>query len=361
MIKLEIEHLKNFGGKMKTIKYEDIIKEKNYILIDVRSPLEFEREGIPGAINIPILLDEERVKVGTTYKQISPEQAKILGIEYISKRLPSIFEKINLISKQHKKIIFYCARGGMRSGTVTALFSAMGYKAIKLENGYRGYREYILSEIPKLNETIKYIVIHGKTGVGKTKILNQLEKKGFIVLDLEKIADHKGSFFGGLCEKQSQSQKRFESLIYNFLSQNKPKYLIVESESKRIGDVYIPESIYSSMLKGVHILIETSIETRIKVVMEDYTNTCKEEIEKCIEKLGRYTTKPYVEDLLKLNNEEKFEEISKKLMLDYYDALYQKSIDKYEYLDYIYYETIEEGTDKISEKLQDKLQIFPEK
>lgn len=337
---------------MKLINYNDVLKEKNYILIDVRSPSEFALEGIPGAINIPILLDDERVQVGTTYKQQSPELAKILGVNFISKRLPDIFSEINALSKQYSKLIFYCAKGGMRSSSLTSLFTSLGYKAFKLNGGYRGYREYICSEIPKLNEGVKYFIIHGKTGIGKTKLLNSLEEKGYNVLDLEKFADHKGSFFGGLCEKRAQSQKRFESLIYDYFVTHKPDYVIAESESKRIGNVYVPDSIFNSLLNGEHILADTTIEHRVEIVMQDYSSTEKSKIEECILKVQRYSSKEFVDNLLKLLYEDKLEEISKLLMENYYDSLYQKSIDKYDFKYSIFYKSIPEGTDKIIDVLK---------
>ncbi|MGL5126508.1 MAG: tRNA 2-selenouridine(34) synthase MnmH [Fusobacteriaceae bacterium] len=341
---------------MKIISYEELIKEKGYILVDVRTPKEFLSEGIPGSINIPILLDEERVVVGTAYKQVSQEQAKVFGVEYFSKRLPEIFKKINALSKNYKKIVFYCARGGMRSGTMTAFFGALGYKVAKLDGGYTKYREYINKEIPKLNEGVEYIIIHGKTGVGKTKILQGLEAKGFNVLDLEKLADHKGSFFGGLGEARPQSQKRFESLVYNFFMMNKPTYVIAESESKRIGNVYVPECVHNSLKDGRHILAQTDINQRVRVVMEDYfTTTSKEEIEECLAKVKRYANQEQSNKFTLLLEENKREELAEALMNDYYDALYQKSIDKYDFKETVEFTTTQEGVEKFAKLLEDKL------
>lgn len=343
---------------MKTISYEELIKERSYILVDVRTPAEFQAEGIPGAINIPLLLDDERAIVGTAYKQESPEIAKLLGIESVSKRLPEIFKEINKISKQTKKIVFYCARGGMRSGSMTALFSSVGYRVVKLDGGYKNYREFITKELPILNEGVEYIILHGKTGVGKTKLLNSLESKGYSVLDLEKFADHKGSFFGALCEKRPQSQKRFESLLYEFFKNNKPKYVIAESESKRIGNVYVPECIFHSLLNGRHIFVDTPMSHRVNIVLGDYTNTTSLEIKECILRIKRYAPHSYVDELLVLLEEGNLPLISEKLMTSYYDALYQKSIDKYEFREELFYETIEEGTEKIINLLGEK--YFPE-
>lgn len=334
---------------MNSITYEQFLKSKNrgYILVDVRTPKEFEEEAIPGAINIPLLLNDERVEVGTTYKQVSQEKAKELGVEAIAKRLPDVFREVQKVASEYKKIIFYCARGGMRSSSMCALFTALGYKCSKLEGGYRGYRQYILSEIPKLNEGVRYVVLHGKTGVGKTKILNNLEERGFSVLDLEKMADHKGSFYGALCEKQKQSQKRFESLIFEYLYNNRPEYVLAESESKRIGDLYLPECIYESLVNGEHILIETSMENRVKIIMEDYANASKEELSACTMRLQRYVDKALVDKYLAMIEEGQIAELSEILMSDYYDPLYLKSITKYDFDAVINYETVPEAADKV--------------
>lgn len=342
---------------MNLVTVEKLIKEKNWTLIDVRTPAEFADEAIPGAINIPLLLDDERIDVGTAYKQVSPEKAKELGIEAIAKRLPGIFKEVQAISNKGR-LVFYCARGGMRSGSIAALFTALGYKCWKLDGGYRSYRNYILEEIPKLNEGIKYIVLHGKTGIGKTKVLQQLEAKGYNVLDLEKMADHKGSFFGALCEARPQSQKRFESLVFDYLNTNKPDYVLAESESKRIGNVYVPESIFDSLSQGEHLMLETTIKTRVNIILEDYADANSEDMLKCIEKVGRYADKKDYEEYLKLFQDNKLAELSEILMVKYYDPLYQKSIDKYAYNCNVNYNTIEEAVEQVEAYLNNN-NIFP--
>lgn len=332
---------------MRTIKYEDLHKLKSYILIDARSPKEFMDSPIPGAVNIPALLDEERVEVGTAYVKVSTEKAKEIGIEKISKRLPEIFKEINELSKKYDKLVFYCARGGMRSSSLEAIFYALKYKTLKLDGGYKAYRNYIMGKLSEKNKEVKYIVLHGRTGVGKTKILEKLSEKGYSVMDLEKMADHKGSFFGGLCEKKKQSQKRLESEIYEKISDEKTKYVIVESESKRIGDIYLPEEVYSSILNGYHLLVDTSMENRVKIIMEDYASASKEELKSCLDKVGRYISKERYEEYSNLLEEGKLDELSEILMEKYYDPLYDQSINKYDYEDEIFYKTIDEAADRV--------------
>lgn len=332
---------------MRTVKFEDLHKFKSYILIDARSPKEFEDSPIPGAVNIPALLDEERVEVGTAYVQESTEKAKKIGIEKISKRLPEIFNQVNELSKKYDRLVFYCARGGMRSSSLEAIFYALKYKTSKLEGGYKAYRNYITAHLPEKNENMKYIILHGRTGVGKTKILEKLAEKGYSVMNLEKMANHKGSFFGALCETKKQSQKRLESEIYEYLSNNQTGYVLVESESKRIGDVYLPEVVHDSILNGCHIIIDTSMENRVKIIMEDYAGADKDELKECLDKVGKYISKERYEKYSVLLEENKLSELSEILMEKYYDPLYDLSINKYEYEEEIFYDSIDEAVDKV--------------
>lgn len=334
---------------METITFEEYLKEKNAILIDVRTPKEFTIDHVPNTVNIPVLLDEERVDVGTTYVQVSKEKAKELGVQYISKRLPEIFKQVQELSKKYSKLIFMCARGGMRSSTIASLFSSLGYKTAKLSGGYKEYRSYIRSQIPDLNKNFKYIVVHGKTGVGKTKVLNRMIDLGVSVMDLEKMAAHKGSFFGGLGEELPQSQKRFDGEVFEYLRTCTTKYIVVESESKRIGNVYIPESVYQAMMAGTHLYIDTSIANRLDILMEDYTNVPMNQIKDCLLKVGRYVSKEKMKIYLDLLEEKKLRELSELLIKQYYDPLYSVSIEKHEYALSFKYETIDECAEILAE------------
>jgi len=332
---------------MVVLSYERFLKEKSAILIDVRSPREFESEPIPGAVNVPILDNEERAAVGTAYKQVSPEEAKRMGMNYISKKLPQMFEEINDLSKKYKKLVFYCARGGMRSSSVVSLFSALGYKASKLDGGYKSYRQHVAKEIPLLNEGIKYVVLHGRTGIGKTKVLQRLEERGYSVLDLEKFADHKGSFYGALCEAREQSQKRFESEVLEHIRTREYDYFLVESESKRIGNVYVPESIFKSMTDGYHVLLETSMDHRVDIIMDDYAKAPVEEMLACTTKLRRYLKEEDVVRYEEMLKNKDFSLFSRSIMEEYYDPLYQKSINKYDFDGTVYYEDLDTAVEGV--------------
>ncbi|MFK4785249.1 tRNA 2-selenouridine(34) synthase MnmH [Fusobacterium sp. MFO224] len=332
---------------MREISFDKVLKLKNYILIDARSPKEFKKQGIPGAVNIPTLLDDERAEVGTVYVQESKEKAKEIGVQKISKRLPEIFKQVNELSKKYNNLIFYCARGGMRSGSLEVLFNTLGFKTMKLQGGYKGYREYILKNMEEVNKNKEYIVIHGRTGEGKTKILEKLENKGYSVLNLEKLADHKGSFFGGVCEKREQSQKRFDGEIFHRLTENKKGYFLVESESKRIGNIYVPESVYGSIVKGKHLFVSTSMENRVNIIMEDYANATISELEECLLKVARYISKERYERYHNLLMKGELAKLSEILMDEYYDPLYDVGINKYNYDLNINYKKIEEAVEDI--------------
>ena len=338
---------------MKVITYEELLQEKKYTLIDVRTPKEYMEEAIPGAINIPLLLDEERVEVGTAYKQVSQERAKEIGVEAISKRLPDIFKEIQKYNGKGA-LAFYCARGGMRSGSLAALFSSLGYRTIKLEGGYKAYRQYILKNIEKYNGNVVYYTLHGKTGIGKTRILEELKNRGYNVLDLEKKAEHKGSFFGGISQDKEQSQKRFDSLIFDYLYKNKPTYVLVESESKRIGSIYIPDDMCDTLTNGIHLSLDTTLKNRAKIICEDYAHADLEELQKCLKKVARYITKDKYREYLNMLDEKRIMELAEALMVEYYDPLYQKSIDKYVYDESIFYTSVDEGVEKVVRYLNEK-------
>lgn len=308
-----------------TIEYEDIDKNNidgSYCLIDVRSPSEYKLYTIPNSINIPILDDEERKIVGTAYVQENPERAIKLGMEIVSRKLPHIYNKVVELSKEYKNLIFFCARGGFRSRPLVALLSSLGIHALKLSGGYKKYRKYIIKALPETVKGIKFVVLYGNTGVGKTEILKFLKEEGMDVLDLEACANHRGSFFGSVGLGQQNSQKMFESLIYESLRNRKTNLVFTEGESRRIGRVYIPDYIFQAMREGIHIRIDASLESRVNNIYRDYVKDTDGELILALERLRKYIGDKNINEYEKLIKEGEYKKVIEDLMVKYYDPLY---------------------------------------
>ena len=303
------------------------------IFIDVRSPGEFAEGSIYGAINIPILSDEERKIVGTAYKQTSKNEARRLGIEFVSPKLIGIFDKILEIKKENPYLVVYCARGGYRSTAFASIFSAIGVNLFKLIDGYKGYRKYISEALPRINDGITYIVVHGNTGVGKTDILMELRGLGYDVLDLEGAANHRGSLLGSIGIGECNSQKAFEASLFNQLDSIKSKYVFVEAESKQIGKTVVPDYIFSKMKSGIHIFVDADLDYRAKSLKKDYVlneNWIEESIQ-AINLLRKYISNERVDYLQGILKQGEFEEVAKELMMNYYDPMYMHKANEYEY------------------------------
>ncbi|MFL0248242.1 tRNA 2-selenouridine(34) synthase MnmH [Candidatus Clostridium stratigraminis] len=315
----------------KSINYCDL--KGNFALIDVRSPMEYKEATIPGAINIPIFDNEERKEIGYVYVNENVERAKYLGVQAVSKKLPKIYNEVSKLDKEYDKLILFCARGGMRSSSLCGLLTTLGLNTYKLSGGYKAYRGYINEMLPKENEKVKYIVLHGKTGVGKTRLLYNLKRNGMDVLDLEEAANHRGSLLGSVGLKGERSQKHFESLVFNSLIQRKSNFIFVEGESKRIGNIIIPEFIYSNMEAGIHLLVDADIEYRCELILEEYTKkeNSKEDILKSLDLLSKYISNKNISKYKDFILNDRYYEVAKELMLKYYDPMYQSSIEKYNY------------------------------
>lgn len=309
------------------IEYEKIDNneiEGSSLLIDVRSPSEYKLETIPGSINLPLLDDEEREKVGKVYVQESVEKAKKLGIEIVSKKLPQLYDKAISLNKEYDNLIFFCYRGGLRSTTLVSLFYPLGIKAFKLNGGYKKYRKYIVKALPEVIKGITFVVIHGNTGTGKTKILKILKQKGMDILDLEGCANHRGSFFGSVGLGKQNSQKMFESLIYESLKSRKSNIVFVENESQRIGRNIIPKYIFQRMKEGIHIKVEADIDVRVNNIIKDYVNANDEELISALNYLKSALGDRNIARYTDMIRRSEYEDVVKELMIKYYDPLYKK-------------------------------------
>ncbi|WP_453990247.1 tRNA 2-selenouridine(34) synthase MnmH [Bacillus nitroreducens] len=246
-------------------------KEKPLAIVDVRSPSEFADSNIPGSVNIPIFTDEERAEIGTIYKQVSPDAAKEKGLEVVSAKLPAFIREFEKLPEEEK--VIYCWRGGMRSKTSATLVDLMGMKAKRLIGGIHGYRAWVVDQLDELAREFKpkSFVLNGYTGTGKTKILRKLQEKGYPVIDLEGMANHRGSIFG-MVGKKPHTQKVFDLMLVERVLQLKDTpYVLLEAESKRVGRALLPDFILK--LKddeGYHIFIDLPMEERVQNIIEDY-------------------------------------------------------------------------------------------
>jgi tRNA 2-selenouridine synthase len=313
----------------------DKVLDGDYTIVDVRSPGEYQKGSIPGAVNIPLFDDEERALIGTLYKKEGTDEAKARGIEVVSRKLADIYREIGTVEKKGKELVVFCARGGMRSGSLVQLLSSLGHRVYQLEGGYKEYRRHILEGLDSLIASKRVVVIHGNTGTGKTELLKILRDKGFPSVDLEDLANSRGSIFGTVGLGAPRHQKDFEALLFERLRNIDKGYIIVESESPRVGRVYLPNRLVEGMKTGVHILVECSLQQRIRRIVDEYIGMQRdevlEEIRDSIIRLKGELGKEKTDTLLRLLDHKDYDEIVRILLKDHYDPKYDHSEKKYDF------------------------------
>ncbi len=242
-------------------------------IIDVRSPVEFAEDHLPGAINCPVLDDDQRVQVGTIYKTISAFEAKKLGATLVAKNIAHHIENQFLSYPQDWKPLVYCWRGGNRSGAMALIFARIGWPVTQLDGGYKGYRNHVNAELAVLPQKFNFNGLCGPTGSGKSRLLQVLASQGAQVLDLEKLAVHRGSVLGNLPSAPQPTQKRFESLLWELLSKFDPaRPIFVEAESKKVGKLRVPDPLMEKMRASPCIAVELSVSDRVALLMQEYSH-----------------------------------------------------------------------------------------
>ena len=299
-------------------------------IIDVRSPGEFQDDHIPGAINLPVLSDEERTLVGTLYKKDSFEGKKFgagLICKNISKMLQTFFKHKN---RKYQPLI-YCQRGGERSGSLATILTRTGFKINILTGGYKSYRRYVINELEALAKKFNFQIVCGLTGSGKTKLLFELRKIGLQTLDLEGIAKHFGSLLGPYPLISQPSQKQFESNLLVSMSRLDPKHIVfVESESRKIGNRQIPKALIEKMRNSKCLWIQMTVDARVKFLLAEYTHFVKnpEKFSNTVEKFSQYLEKEDFYRLVDNYKNKKWVEFVTILLEKHYDPSYSASINK---------------------------------
>ena len=239
--------------------------------IDVRSPAEFAEDHIPGAINLPVLDDEERARVGTLYVQGSAFAARRIGAAIVARNVAHMVETHARDKPPDWRPLVYCWRGGQRSRAVALIFAEVGWRAVQLAGGYRAWRRHVVAALAQPVRGFDLRVVCGVTGSGKSRLLAALAGVGAQVIDLEALARHRGSLLGDLPQDPQPSQKWFESQLYaalQALDRTRPVY--VESESKRIGALQVPEPLLAVMREARCVRLETPTDLRVALLKEDY-------------------------------------------------------------------------------------------
>lgn len=323
-------------------------------VFDVRSPGEYTHAHIPGAISLPLFTDEERKVVGTAYKQLSKQAAIKIGLDYFGVKMKAMVEQVEDIVTNRLKntdhplppengnpkteniVLVHCWRGGMRSAGVAWLLDLYGFKVYTLAGGYKAYRNWVLLQFEK---QYAFKIIGGYTGSGKTLVLQQLATQQQPMIDLEALAHHKGSAFGALGEAPQPKQEMFENLLADklsdagcLLSEGQPSTSIyIEDESQRIGNLQIPMPLWYTMRKSPVYFLDIPFEERLGHISKEYGKFPKEQLVNAIiriqKRLGGLETKNAINHLLENDHKACF-----RILLTYYDKLYNKALQNRENL-----------------------------
>jgi len=299
------------------------------LIIDVRSPAEFALDHIPGAVNYPVLDNEERVKIGTLYKQVSPFAAKKLGAALVSRNIAHHLEDHLLEMPREWRPLIYCWRGGERSGAFTHILNRIGWKAMQLEGGYQGFRRTVIDGLEAAAKQLSFQVICGLTGSGKTRVLQEAQQYGAQILDLEDLAIHRGSVLGNEPNIEQPSQKGFETALWNALRSLDPtKPVLVESESKKVGGVHIPDALMEKIRNGACIELRSSTQTRVSWLIREYhhflsdTDNFKRKLALLTAHYGKVQIAQWNEAI----DAKQFPSLVEELLVMHYDPSYQSSI-----------------------------------
>ena len=299
-------------------------------IIDARSESEFALDRIPGAINCPTLDDAQRVLVGTTYKQVGAFEAKKIGAPLVAQNIARYIETQFAAKPKDWKPLVYCWRGGNRSGSMALIFAKIGWPVVQLDGGYKAYRAYVASALDN-PPPLDFRVVCGTTGSGKSRLLETLDAIGAQVLDLEQMAAHRGSVLGHLPGEPQPSQKMFETRIWDKMRRYDPaKPVFVESESKKVGNLRVPDTVMERMRAAKCIALQLDRPLRVQLLMEDYHHFCADPaaLNSQLDLLVQMHGRARIDAWHGLANSGRMPELVDQLLVEHYDPAYLRSIDR---------------------------------
>jgi tRNA 2-selenouridine synthase len=300
-------------------------------IIDARSEDEFTLDHLPGAINWPSLNNEQRILIGTLYKQVGSFEAKKHGAALVAANISQHIQNSVLALPKHWQPLVYCWRGGKRSGSLALILGQIGFKVSIIEGGYKAFRSQLVEAIPPLVKTLSWRVICGPTGAGKTRLLHCLKSEGAQVLDLEGLANHRSSVLGIMPGLPQPSQKHFDTLLWNELRQFDPsKPVYIESESRKVGNLAVPEALILAMRASPCFKLELSDDERVKLLLEDYDFFVQNPsfFSQRLDALVAIRGKQVVEEWQRLIMTGDIEKVVRDLLLTHYDPTYFASMQR---------------------------------
>ena len=294
------------------------------VMVDVRSPAEFEQGHIPGAKNLPLCTDDERARVGTMYKSGGREASVLLGLDIVGTKLTG-FVKAAMQMSPKRNVVIHCWRGGMRSANMAWLLDTAGFKVKVIEGGYKAFRRFIRKQF---ETKANIIIVGGHTGSGKTEIIYALRNKNEQVIDLEGIANHKGSAFGAIGMDDQPTNEQFENDIYNQWKQldlSKPVWL--EDESRSVGSVSIPDPLFIQMRQSPVLRIKVDKNTRIKRLVKEYSTYVQNDLKMAVERIRKNLGGQMANQAITAIDNKNYE-LATDILLIYYDKAYQRGLEK---------------------------------
>ena len=300
-------------------------------VIDARSQSEYAEDRLPGALNWPSLNDEQRRLVGTEYKQDSPFVAKKRGAALVARNIAAHIEREVMDKPRDWMPLVYCWRGGKRSGSLALVLDQIGFKVHLLEGGYREYRRAVIQALAELPQSLQYRVVCGTTGSGKSRLLQVLRERGAQVLDLEALANHRGSVLGLVPGSPQPGQKQFESRVWNALRQFDPARTVwIESESKRVGELRVPQALVERMRASPCVQLEWPIEARVALLMQDYHFFVEDVAAFCerLDALRALRGNEVVNGWQEAARSGRIEGVVRDLLVAHYDPIYLQSMQR---------------------------------
>jgi len=300
-------------------------------ILDARTLEEFTEDHVPGAVPAPVLDAQERERVGTIYKQGSPFEAKRIGAALVARNVARMLETTFAAQPRTWRPLVYCWRGGKRSGALAHILREVGWGAVTLEGGYKAYRRWAVAELARLPGRLSFRVVHGATGSGKSRLLRALREAGAQVLDLEDLAAHRGSVLGGLPERPQPAQKMFESLVLQELARMqtaRPVY--VEAESRKIGQLQVPEALIEAMRASECIALDVPLDTRTALLMDEYRHFFDDRpsLDAQLDCLAALHGRERIDEWKSLAREARWARLVERLLAEHYDPAYRRSASR---------------------------------